>query len=320
MTMLSLLRYTADRQSLWDAFVKESKNGTFLFERAYMNYHSDRFADHSLMYFDARNRLLGLLPANEREGILYSHQGLTYGGLILSKEVRTAQVLDMMQQTMEYLRQQGFTTWRYKQMPTCYHRVPSEEDSYALWRVGATICASLVSTTIPLYECLCQPEVERRRRRGRHRAEEAGYCIIETDQLTRFWAIMTQNLDERYGVKPVHSQAEMAILMGLFPQQIRLFGVAKDGEEAEAGCVVYEANDHCVHIQYGHATPQGKRDGCLDLLYLSLVERYSQQGVRYLDFGNSNEQGGHYLNENLIAQKEGFGGRAVVYNQYEIKL
>lgn len=318
--MLSLVRYTADRQAQWDAFVKASKNGTFLFERAYMDYHSDRFKDYSLLCFDVKGRLLALLPANEKYGVLYSHQGLTYGGLILSPEVRTAQVLEMMRMICDYLRQRAFSAWRYKQVPTCYHRCPAEEDTYALWRIGATVCASLVSTTIPLCQTECLTEVERRRRRGQRRAVEGGYTIRETSDLSRFWTIMTQNLGERYSVKPVHSEAEMVMLMERFPEHIRAFVVSKPGEEAEAGCIVYEANDHCVHIQYGHATPQGKQDGCLDLLYLTLIERYGQQGFRYLDFGNSNEQGGHYLNENLIAQKEGFGGRAIVYNQYEIKL
>lgn len=317
---MSLLRYTADKQAEWDAFVRASKNGTFLFERPYMDYHSDRFNDYSMMFYDDKGRLVSLLPANVKDGILYSHQGLTYGGFILSANARTAQVLEMMQKVCDYLRQQGFKSWRYKQMPTCYHRCPAEEDGYALWRVGAEVCASLVSTTIPLLDAECQPEVERRRKRGKRRAEEGGYVVCQTSNLSRFWTIMSQNLEERYSVQPVHTEDEMALLMGRFPQQIRLFEVAKKDEEAQAGCVVYEANDHCVHIQYGHATPMGKEDGCLDLLYLTLIEHYRQQGFRYLDFGNSNEEGGRYLNENLIAQKEGFGGRAVVYNQYEIKL
>jgi hypothetical protein len=39
-----------------------------------------------------------------------------------------------------------------------------------------------------------------------------------------------------------------------------------------------------------------------------------------MDFGNSNEQNGMYLNENLIAQKEGFGGRGTVYKQWIITI
>ena len=38
------------------------------------------------------------------------------------------------------------------------------------------------------------------------------------------------------------------------------------------------------------------------------------------DFGVSTEQRGSYLNEGLIFQKEGFGGRAICYDTYAIDL
>ena len=41
---------------------------------------------------------------------------------------------------------------------------------------------------------------------------------------------------------------------------------------------------------------------------------------RFIDFGISTEQGGTVLNEGLIKQKEGFGGRAVVYDTYELEV
>ena len=44
--------------------MKVSKNGTFLFLRAYMDYHSDRFHDHSLMFHNEKGKLIAVLPAN----------------------------------------------------------------------------------------------------------------------------------------------------------------------------------------------------------------------------------------------------------------
>ena len=74
--------YTSEDMPLWDAFVKTSRNGTFLFERSYMDYHSDRFKDHSLMYYH-KNRLIAVLPAveersegSDRVDVLSSHSGL----------------------------------------------------------------------------------------------------------------------------------------------------------------------------------------------------------------------------------------------------
>ena len=45
--MISFQRYAAAQRELWDQFIRESKNGTFLFMRDYMDYHQDRFVDFS---------------------------------------------------------------------------------------------------------------------------------------------------------------------------------------------------------------------------------------------------------------------------------
>lgn len=305
-------------------FVKCSRNGTFLFLRDYMDYHSDRFMNHSLMYYSDKGELLAVMAANETissdgKKELHSHQGLTYGGLILSEHTKTIQVLEMFDVTIEYLKKLGFSEWHYKQIPTCYHRIPSEEDEYALWRLNAVLESCLISTAIPLNGCTVSLDVERRRKRGQTKALKKGYKIFKTDDMNVFWRIMESNLYTRYSVRPVHTVEEMMKLRQSFPDKIFCF-VIKQGDDIEGGCIIYIANDTCVHIQYGHSTPKGRKDGVLDLLYLSLIDLYSQKGYRYLDFGNSNEEEGLYLNKNLIAQKEGFGGRGIVYKQFMIKL
>lgn len=317
--MIQIRRYTALDASCWDAFVEDSKNGTFLFCRGYMDYHSDRFEDHSLLFFDHRDQLVGLLPANRRGNTLYSHQGLTYGGLVLSVRTTAGQVLAMFDALKTYARAQGFDEIVYKSVPTVYHRCPAEEDEYALWRQGAEQVSCLISTAIPLTGDK-RPEVERRRRRGRTRAEETGCRVEANASLAAFWPIMERNLRERYDVAPVHSLAEMQLLQSRFPARIRCYRVCTPEGEDVAGCVVYLANAEAVHVQYGHATPEGKQMGALDMLYLTLIRQFAGEGYRFFDFGNSNEDGGRYLNESLIAQKEGFGGRGIVYRTYRLDL
>lgn len=53
-------------------------------------------------------KLHSLLPAHEREDIFCSHFGLTYGGLIMNKDVTAADVVQLFKELNEYLRQQGF--------------------------------------------------------------------------------------------------------------------------------------------------------------------------------------------------------------------
>ena len=74
--------YTPERKKEWNIFIENAKNSTFLFDRNYMDYHADRFQDFSLMIY-RKNKLYALLPANKKNDVLYSHQGLTYGGLIM---------------------------------------------------------------------------------------------------------------------------------------------------------------------------------------------------------------------------------------------
>lgn len=339
--MLLLHRYTPESQKVWDEFVRNSKNGTFLFERGYMDYHQDRFVDHSLMLYDESGKLLALLPANvvvvpayeastqtKPHKSLYSHQGLTYGGFILHKRVHATQVMELFEYTINYLREEGFTEWYYKPMPTIYHRLPSEEDEYALFRFNATQVVCNLSCTLPLFA----PEnvrltADASRRHRRKLCEEAGVRLIEggvqmpADEVLRlFWPIMEQNMMSRYGASPVHTLDEMLLLQRRFPRNIRCYLVECQGEYL-AGEVLF-VSQQVAHAQYGHATPEGRNRGALDFLYLSLIDQFIQNepAIRYFDFGTSNEQGGRYLNETLIAQKEGFGGRGIAYKTFQLTI
>ncbi len=82
---IDLVTYAPEYKILWDNFVSTSKNGVFLFYRDYMEYHSDRFLDHSLLFFK-NGKLIGLMPANANKDVLNSHEGLTFGGIISDNE------------------------------------------------------------------------------------------------------------------------------------------------------------------------------------------------------------------------------------------
>lgn len=92
--MYNVSVYSDDDKTEWDAFVSKSRQGTFLFQRPYMDYHRDRFKDCSLM-LRQEDKLRAMLPANISGSTLYSHQGLTYGGLLTDSRVKTVQTADM---------------------------------------------------------------------------------------------------------------------------------------------------------------------------------------------------------------------------------
>jgi hypothetical protein len=86
-----------------------------------------------------------------------------------------------------------------------------------------------------------------------------------------------------------------------------------------AGVVMYLSMP-VAHCQYIGASPQGKENKALTLLFEQLIAEYTRLGYRYFDFGISNEDHGRYLNEGLVRQKCRLGGRGIVYNTFEIVL
>lgn len=309
--MFEIVRYTADKAKEWNQFVAESKNGTFLFDRHYMDYHSDRFQDYSLMFY-REGGLYALLPANREDNILWSHRGLTYGGIIMNAESTAARIQQLFRELNDYLRADGFIKVVYKPVPHIFHRIPSEEDIYSLFSVcDAKLIDRSISSTLILQYPL---KWHRDRRYGINKAKAHGVTVDESMDLKGFWEVLTFNLKNKYDSCPVHSLEEIELLHDRFPQQIRLFTASKDGKVL-GGTVLYITST-VVHTQYISANLEGKQWRVIDALFDYLLHECDWQ-QRYFDFGTSNEEDGRILVEPLIYQKEGFGGRGICYDWYE---
>ena len=57
----------------------------------------------------------------------------------------------------------------------------------------------------------------------------------------------------------------------------------------------------------------------LDLLFFHLLDTVYVEKP-FFDFGKSTENDGRDINRGLIEQKEGFGARAIVHDQYYVDL
>jgi hypothetical protein len=310
--MLSVVRYESKLKSMWDDFILKSKNGVFIFHRDYVEYHSDRFIDHSLMFFDS-GMLLALLPANLKDGVLHSHGGLTFGGFVTDARMDTCTMLEMFDLLKKYAREAGILKMIYKCVPHIYHSIPAEEDLYALFRNNARLVRRDISSTILLSN---RPQFTKQRRWGVRRAKAEGVAVSESRDFAAFMKIEEENLTTRYGVRPVHTAEEIAMLAGRFPDSIRLFAAHARGTMI-AGVIVYRST-LVAHVQYIAATEEGKRKYAIDLIIDHLLNEVYND-VRYFDFGISTEKAGTYLNEGLINQKEEFGARAIAYDFYEVQ-
>ena len=309
---LSVERYTAGRKQEWDAFVSTAKNATFLFCRDYVDYHSDRFADHSLMIFNGHD-LVAVLPANlHPDGTLISHEGLTYGGLAVSRTAKLRDVLASFHAVLRDLSQRGILKLLFKPIPGFYNTLPDGDVAYALFLLDARLYRRDTSATIS--------QIDRLPFRKGHqalikKAATSGIHFVQEASFRPFWElVLAPQLAARYGAKPVHTFEEITLLASRFPEQIKQFSAYFE-DDIVAGATIFETPT-VAHVQYGAVTEKGRRTGAQAFLFDSLIELYKAK--RFFDFGTSNEKEGRALNHGLLDWKEGFGARCYTHDFYEI--
>ena len=303
--------YSREKQQEWDDFIDRSKSPMFMFKWGFMEYHSDRFKDFSLMFYDD-DELIGVLPASIKDRIVTSHAGLTYGGIVSSLRMKQHTMLECFEALGARLKKEGSNTLYYKAIPYIYNSHPAQEDLYALFRYGGRLVKSECSCVVDLHNPL---KMCKGRKAQVSRAKREGVEIRESKDFAAFLKLENDVLMVRHNTTAVHSAQELELLASRFPENIKLF-IAQYGEQMIAATLLF-IYPNVVHTQYMAADDAARRIGGLDLLIKTVMERYAGQ-KRYFDFGISTEQGGEYLNEGLIAQKEGFGGRVVVQNTYEV--
>lgn len=314
--MIDICRYTVQDKDLWNDFNRQSRNSLFMFDRNYMDYHSERFKDHSLMFYD-EGKLIAIMAMNESNNYLASHGGLTYGGLILSNDAKQNKIIECFSRLIDYAKRAEFDYIIYKTIPHFYHRNPAEDDRYALFLKGAELIKVEASTLLNLRAPLKMPkgrkaQIARARREGvvvkEYKTKEAFEVFIELENRV---------LEKHHNTKAVHTAEELYLLYSRFPENIHLF-CAELNSEIIAGSVIYEY-ENVIHTQYMAADDTARRIGALDFVINTIINKYINM-KNWLDFGISTEDGGKTLNTGLISQKEGFGGRTSVYTTWRLQI
>ena len=311
---MEVIRYSSEYKQVWDAFVAGSKNATFLFYRDYMEYHADRFLDHSLLFFH-KNKLLALLPASEQGSEVVSHGGLSYGGILTGASMKVELMLQVFSAMTEHYRQHGFQSITYKTIPHIYHRLPAEEDLYALFKYKAQLYRRDV---LAVLEDNGAQKYNQLRRRQLKKAQVHGWQVEQSLCFQEFLELKARLLKEKYNARPVHTVEELKSLAARFPDNVKLFTATKD-DALGAGVVVYET-ETAAHCQYIATSDRGREQGALDAVFhFLLTEVYAAK--KYFDFGasmDSKQESG--INASLLSNKESYGARAVVHDFYTIPL
>ena len=313
MKNFSVKQYQESDYENWNAFIGKAKNSTFLFHRDFMEYHKDRFEDYSLIV-SCKDKWVGVVPANKVGNEIFSHQGLTYGGLVINGKSKLTTVITAFRAVLLFLKENKIEKLHLKMIPSIYHNKPAEEIQYALFLAEAKLVRRDSLSVIDLSQ---KHDFSKIRKRGIQKGKACGLVIKEETDFESFWnKVLIPNLDERHSVKPVHSIAEINLLKSLFPKNIRQFNVYNN-DKIVAGTTVFES-ENVAHCQYISKYENEENLGSLDFLYHFLITN-TFVSKRFFDFGISNESQGKKLNDGLSYWKESFGASTIIHDFYEVE-
>ncbi|MBC5839141.1 FemAB family protein [Flavobacterium muglaense] len=306
-------QYQENDYDNWNAFIGQAKNATFLFHRDFMEYHKDRFDDFSLMIFDKQN-LVAVLPANRIGNAVYSHQGLTYGGLVFKAKTIGENIGFIMEMLLSFLKENSVTTLYYKPIPSFYCLSGNSEADFFLFKKGAI----LERKEMNLASNLALPlTISKSKLKHFNKINGFDLEIVEEQQLDAFWKnVLEPRLWNKFGVKPVHSVEEITTLKDNFPSNIKQFSVYYENSII-SGITVFET-DTVVKSQYGATTEIGEKLRALDYLFITLLSKYKKEGKLFFDMGIVNEDNDLGYHAGLLKQKEELG--CAVFSQDFYKL
>lgn len=314
MQQFDIKLYQSQLKENWNTFLLESNQQTFLFQREFMDYHSDRFHDFSLMIYH-NNNLVALLPANKVDNKVYSHQGLTYGGLIYSGLLDVTDLSNLFQLIIGFLKEEGVLELNLKCLPEF-----QSENSSMVNNVLTSLNAKLFRSDKVLAIDYNEPfTIHKSKLKNYRKNQNKGFKIEETGDFSLFWnSVLKPRLKEKHNTSPVHTLQEIELLKARFPNNIKQFNIYLE-DEILAGITIFDKGK-IVKSQYGATTFKGERTRALEFLFLFLIYHYKDSGKAYFSMGTVREDNQLGYNPGLLRQKEELGCKVYHQNFFRLEL
>lgn len=325
--MYEIQPYTPDLAKRFDRFInEESINGTFLQTRRFLDYHpAGRFKDASFIVHNS-GTIVAVVPGAEMDvegsgkSEFVSHPGSTYGGPILSQHSYMESRLSEILKTIDAYLSERYSKVRLKLTPAIFSKTSPDLMEYLLEHMGYTrktelsaICP-LSMTRDPLDNC--DKDCRRIFRKTQNRNIE--YRELRTDsEFETFYKYLVIS-KEKFGVKPVHTLAELYNLKdNRIPENIRFRGIWDNGIFVGAMMTFFFKETNTRHGQYIAVNPDYKEFQPATALYIYSMREAASEGTSNFSWGISTENHGDYLNENLFRFKQTFGAYGAVNPSYE---
>jgi len=292
---------------LWNDFITKAKNATFLFHRDFMEYHKDRFDDYSMMVF-CNDKLVSVIPASRVEDKVYSHQGLTYGGFVLDEKNDFEEISEIYSVVLNSLVSHKIKEFYIKELPIFYNSLDTTIEKDILASIDALV---MKKNTVLGIDFKSDFSISKSKLKRYKNLNDSGLIVKKEDSFDGFWnLVLIPLLEQKYGVAPVHSLAEITYLKSKFEDNIEQYNLCLENEIL-AGITIFKTSD-VIKSQYGAVTEKGKKYRALDYLFIYLIDKF-KHSCRFFDMGTVDNDSETGINEGLLKQKKELG--CSVYHQ-----
>jgi len=306
---MNVIIYEKNHEQAWNNFV-EKVDFPFFFNRKYMEYHEDRFKDYSLLLIK-NEIILALLPANIFENQIYSHQGLTFGGLICNKNIPLKIYFEYWQHILNFLKNNHIQALNLRAQPSFV--IFDDRQQSILNLIGATLVKNQNNVIV---DNTSLNTLHLRKKRNLKKSVNISFKIEKKETINDFWKILSNVLQVKHNKKPVHTVEEINFLMNNFPKNILHYVISVDNKIC-AGIILfkYSNQSNIFHIQYMAANDFAHKFSLLDRLIVEIFTIYPQS---VFSFGISDVE--NDINWGLLQWKMEFGGRIVQQASYHINI
>lgn len=320
---VSIEKYTHTMEERWDRFVlNDSINGTILQTRKFLNYHQQgRFVDNSLVVMNGSN-IIAVIPANyiRESNEIISHQGSTYGGIVLAKNSNKINVLDSIFLCLDnYLNENKISRVTFNQTGTIYQRYPSKLLDYYYYLNGYVASAELgyyidlKETSENVIDGFSSSRRRDYRYSLRNKFEFKELC--DNKEIADFYHVLCDNY-KKFNTSPVHTLDEiMDLHQNRINGYIRFYGVYNE-DVLVAGAMIFIFDNHVFHTQYLAVRQDSTNMFINEFLYTNLIFEAKKELFNYISFGTAVLEHGKILNRSLAQYKEGYGTNTYINYRY----
>jgi hypothetical protein len=310
---VTIERLTPSLLNEWEQVVEQASNGHAMARVPYFTYHADRFEDHSLL-FKKSSRFLAVLPANRDGRVLYSHQGISFGGLIMAQRARFEDVQEMFRLLLAHLHDEGIEKLIYRAPPHPYQVAPREDDIIFLERAGARIVETKIHNMV---RCVAKAPRNKGWKNCISRSVKSGLQIRNDASIDEFWPMIERLVREVHRSQPVHSLDEIKLLKSRLGDDMPLL-TAHSADGALLGGHLFLRSPSVLTAMYIGESPDGRDLGAGRFTLHHLLTDPAYQGI-WLDLGQLVNPANNEVLDSLLSYKEAAGSRVISRHTWEIE-